>query len=156
MSTSLFDLRDEMKDEVVLYKTPIVYTDALYNKIIIKAAKQYYIDIGQESSWLIQYSIISSTPTLSVNLTLTQREYITVWGQIIFIDQIKADVAKMVSYSTDALSVTQGDKPYKNLSEDRQNLVNRLLELFYKFDSTITSMTPVTSITITELDITYE
>jgi hypothetical protein len=155
MSTSLFDLRDEMKLEVVLYKTPIVYSNTLYDSIITKAAKNFYIDAGKENSWATQYSVVSSTPTLSVDLTLTEREYIVTLCQMIFIDQIKSDVAKLVSYSTDSLSVTQGDKPYRNLSEDRKNLENRLLELFYKLPN-VSSMTPVTSITITNLDITYE
>lgn len=155
MSTSLFDLRDEMKLEVALYKTPITYTDTIYNQIIIKAAKQFYIDTGQESSWNTQYSN-TGTPTLSIDLTLTEREYIETWGQIIFINQIKSDVAKLVSYVTDGLSIAHGDKPYKNLEEDKNILVNRLLELFYKLGSAVNTMTTVTSITVTELEVDYE
>jgi hypothetical protein len=155
VSTNLNELRDEMKLELALYKTPITYTNSLYDSIMLKAAKNFYIDTGKENSWSTQYSVVSSTPTLSVDLTLTEREYIVTLGQIFFIDQIKSDVAKLVSYSTDSLSVTQGDKPYKNLSEDRKNLENRLLELFYKL-SGVSSMTPVTSIIVTNLDVTYE
>jgi hypothetical protein len=154
MSTSLFDLRDNMKDEIALYKTPKVYTDSDYDKIIKKAAKRYYTDIGKANSWKYEF-VDGATPILTIDLTPDQEEYIEIWGQILFIDQIKRDVAKLVSYSTDALSVTQGDKPYKNLSEDRQNLKNRLLELFYKFPG-VSTMTPVTSLDITELDITYD
>lgn len=155
MSTNLLELRDEMISEVALYKTPITYTNTLYNSIITKASKNFYIDTGRENSWATQYSVISSTPTLSIDLTLTEREYIVTLGQIVFIDQIKSDVAKLVSYSTDSLSVTQGDKPYRNLSEDRKNLENRLLELFYKLPN-VSTMTSVTSLTITEIDVTYK
>jgi hypothetical protein len=155
VSTNLLELRDEMISEVALYKTPITYTNTLYNSIITKASKNFYIDTGRENSWATQYSVISSTPTLSIDLTLTEREYIVTLGQIVFIDQIKSDVAKLVSYSTDSLSVTQGDKPYRNLSEDRKNLENRLLELFYKLPN-VSTMTSVTSLTITEIDVTYK
>lgn len=141
--------------EISLYKTPIVYSNIIYDQIMLKAAKNFYIDIGREDSWTIQYSMVSSTPTLSVDLTLTEREYIITLGQIFFIDQIKSDVAKLVSYSTDSLSVTQGDKPYRNLSEDRKNLEQRLLELFYKLPN-VSTMTPITSISIPKLNVTYE
>lgn len=156
MATSLLDLMEEFKDEIALYKTPITYDDSLYQKIIIKASKQFYIDIGWGSLWDSHYSVISSTPTLSIDLSIIEREYIVAWAQIIFVDQIKGDVAKLVSYSTDGLSITQGDKPYKNLSDDRNNLINRLHELFYKFDSDITTMTNITSLDVSNIDVTFE
>ena len=154
MSTSLLDLQQEIQSATALYKTPIVYTPVLYQSITIRAAKQFYIDTGRDGNWNTQYSIVSSTPTFSVDLSLTEQEYIIIWGQMIFIDQVKSDVAKLVSYSTDSLSVTQGDRPYKSLSEDRKNLENRLLELFYKLPG-ISTMTPITSLTITKLDVEY-
>lgn len=156
MATSLLDIMEDFKSEVSLYQTPITYTDALYQKIIIRATKQLYIDVGWTPLWDSHYSIIDDVPTLDINLSILEKEYIIVLAQLIFVDQIKGDVAKLVSYSTDALSVTHGDKPYRNLAEDKANLTNRLKELFYKFGKDITSMTTITSLEVPNIDVTYE
>jgi hypothetical protein len=155
MSTSLHDLRTSFVDEISLYQTPITYTNTLYDKIVKSACKQYYIDTGKEDSWTSDYSDTGATPILNIDLSLTQEQYVLTWAQIIFIKQIRSDVAKLTSYSTDALSVTSSDKPYQSLKNDLNELHTRLTELFYNLGEETTSMTPVTAIEIVSLDVTY-
>jgi hypothetical protein len=154
VSTDLNDLRGEIKDAVALYQTPIVYDDILFDKIVLKAVKQYYIDTGKVNLFNSQY-VTGAMPTLTIDLNLVEREYIIIWGQIIFIDQIRADVSQLVSLTSDAMNLTNMDKPYKNLSEDRKNLTDRLIELFYKLPN-VSTMTPVINISIPKLNVTYE
>jgi len=134
MSTLLADIRDELIDIIKFYQTPITYVSADYDKIVLRGTKRYYVDVGIEDSFSSNYSATPS-PQLSSDLSLSEKEYILVSSQIEFMKQILGDVAQILSYSTDALSVTNADKPYLHLRTDILALELRLSELFYKITS---------------------
>ncbi len=60
---------------------------------------------------------------------LDETEWILLVGQIEFYKTCRSNVDDLTSYTTDAMAVTHGDKPYKNLSqtiselEDERNVV---------------------------------
>ena len=45
---------------------------------------------------------------------------------------MRADVNRIVGYSTDAMSITNADKPYANISQTIAELSNRQRILYYK------------------------
>lgn len=56
-------------------------------------------------------------------LALDEEEWVLLEGEIAFYNMALSNVDDLQSYTTDAMSVTHGDKPYKNIKatvEDRQ------------------------------------
>lgn len=57
------------------------------------------------------------------DLKLDEQEWVLLEGEISFYNMALSNVDDLQSYTTDAMSVTHGDKPYKNIKatvEDRQ------------------------------------
>ena len=57
------------------------------------------------------------------DLVLDEQEWVLLEGEIAFYNMALSNVNDLQSYTTDAMSVTHGDKPYKNIKatvEDRQ------------------------------------
>lgn len=156
MSTSLLSIRDSLKDNVKFYRqrTPIIYaySDSEYLKLATKGVQFLYIDAGW-ATWDLDY-VDSATPTVSKVLTLIEKEYALVSAEIAFWNQCLSDYNTILGFTTDALTVTGASNVGKLITETIVRLNLRLLELFYKLG--VSNMTPVTSITITELDITYQ
>lgn len=59
-------------------------------------------------------------------------EYILLVAQILFFKKVQVDVNKAVSYTTNALSVTGGDKPYAHLKDTIGELQNARREMYYR------------------------
>jgi hypothetical protein len=154
MSTSLISIRDQLIKNVKHQRAPTTYVNDDYLDLAILGAKRLYVDSGIESSWDTEYSS-GATPTISRTLNLTQIEYCVVASEIEFFKSIRNWWNILISYTTDALTVSNAFKPFDFLNLTIEQKENRLLELFYKLPNTST-MTPVTSITVTTLDVTYE
>jgi hypothetical protein len=131
MSTSLTDIKTDLITNVKFQKTPIPMTDDDYMSFVIKAAKRYYVDCGMEDEFNSDYDKV--TYTLNKDLSLSDLEYILLASEIAFRTQIKDDLADIVGYSTDALSITGADKPYKNIQSTINDLETRLSKLAFKF-----------------------
>lgn len=53
-------------------------------------------------------------------------------AQINFLKKVQTNVDTLTSYSTDAMSVTHGDKPYANLQQSITDLVDTQNKIWYK------------------------
>lgn len=49
-----------------------------------------------------------------------------------FYRRVQSDVNRIVGYSTDAMTITNADKPYANISQTVNELLNRQRILYYK------------------------
>jgi hypothetical protein len=131
LATSFTALRDDLKKSVQFYKTPIAYTDDTYNYLLEQGIKRYYTDLNLMDKYSAEYVEMPNQEIL-VNYNIKVQEYIKTAARIEFFTQVKGDAAQLFSYSTNALSVTGGDKPYKNISNDITLGEDRLTELFFK------------------------
>jgi len=129
--TSLTEIQEDLISKVKFQKTPIPMTDSDYLIFVTKGVKRFYVDAGIEDNFVSDFDKTSGT--ILRTLTLTESEYATICAEIAFRNQIKDDLAEIVSYSTNALSVSNGDKPYKNLKETIDVLESRLSKLAFKF-----------------------
>lgn len=55
--------------------------------------------------------------TFSDTLPLDEQEYVLVTAEIQFYRKVQASVDDLTSYTTDAMAVTHGDKPFANLQQ---------------------------------------
>ena len=128
--TSLEDIKAKLISKVKFQETPIIFVDADYISFTVEGAQRLYVDAGSES-WDIEFD--KTLFQLNRAFTLTEREYILIASEIAFRNQIKDDINAIVGYSTNAISITGANSPYKNAEATILSLENRLAKLAFKF-----------------------
>ena len=68
----------------------------------------------------------------SDTLPLDEQLYVLVSAEISFYTKVQKTVDTLTGYSTDALSVTHGDKPFANLQTTITDLKTELRQIWYK------------------------
>jgi len=129
--TSLLDIQEELIGNIKFQATPIPMTPEDYASFTLQGVKRLYVDEGIEDDFLTDYDKTSNT--LLRDLTLTEQEYAWTCAEINFRCQIKDDLAAITGFTTDALSITNADKPYVNAKGTIQALEDRLAILSFKF-----------------------
>ena len=66
------------------------------------------------------------------DLPLDEQEYVILSAQIDFLRKVQTTVDDLTSYTTDAMSVTHGDKPYANLQQTITDLESMRITIWYK------------------------
>jgi hypothetical protein len=132
--TNISELANELKDATRWQKTPLPLSDNDYISIIIRALKRLYIDTGRAS--VFNMDMITKNDDENVcfteDLPIDEAEYVLLCAQIGFFNQVKTDVNNIVGYTTDALSVTNADKPYANIKDSIEKLENERRITYYK------------------------
>lgn len=132
--TNISELANELKDATRWQKTPLPLSNNDYVSIIIRALKRLYIDTGRAS--VFNMDMITKNDDEYVcfteDLPIDEEEYVLLCAQIGFFNQVKTDVNNIVGYTTDALSVTNADKPYANIKDSIEKLENERRITYYK------------------------
>lgn len=68
----------------------------------------------------------------SADILADEYEWLMVTAQIGFFRRVQQDVNTLTGYSTDALTVSNADKPYANLQATLRDLENQQRTLYYK------------------------
>ena len=66
------------------------------------------------------------------DLPLDEEEYVLAAAEVFFLRKVQSTVDQLTSYSTDALSVTHGDKPFANLQQKIIDAETNLRVIWYK------------------------
>ena len=122
-------LADELKAKTEYQETPRQITSEEYTAAIVYGLKRLYIDTGRASAWSDD---LIDNGTFTEDLLIDEIEYVLIMAQMRFFQIVRASVNEMVSYTTNALSVTQGDKPYQNITGTLNELENERRILYYK------------------------
>ena len=65
-------------------------------------------------------------------MSADEYEYVLTTAEISLYRRVQSDVNRIVGYSTDAMTITNADKPYANISQTISELLNRQRILYYK------------------------
>lgn len=134
MSTSLTKMAFELRDETAWQRTPQQLSIDDYTLMICNGLKRLYIDTARASDF--NYNMISSQDNNEVvfenDLQIDEEEYVMICAKINFFRRVATDVNNIVGYTTNALSVTNADKPYANLKDTIEALENDRRTLFFK------------------------
>lgn len=138
--TNVTELAMELKDIVSWQRTPEEMEDADFIKMILNGIKTLYIDTGRASLYskdMIVYPEEESDDPIyfTKDLPIDEEKYVLIVAQIAFFKKVQSDVNNIVSYTTDALSVANADKPYAHLQDTIANLENERRIVFYKMVS---------------------
>ena len=97
--------------------------EADYQEIVRQAIRHLYVMTGRHT----QYAA-DALPELDAD----EYEYVLTTAEIGFYRRVQSDVNRIVGYTTDAMSITNADKPYANISQTIAELTNRQRILYYK------------------------
>lgn len=132
--TDLSRLTEALHSRIEWQKTPEeVYREDLTGYVVL-GIKDLYIMTGRAAQYtdeLFEYE--DGVPIVyKGDLPADEEEYVLTVAQINFFNKVKTDVNNHVGYTTDALSVTHADKPYRYLSETIGDLEQRKRILWFK------------------------
>lgn len=137
--TSITELANELQEITAWQRTPEELDQNDYEKMIVSGIKTLYIDTGRAR----EFSNSMIVPPegegegaeglyFTVDLGIDEEKYVLIVAQIAFFKKVQSDVNNIVSYTTDALSVANADKPYAHLQDTIGNLENERRIVFYK------------------------
>ena len=66
------------------------------------------------------------------DLLLDEKEYVLVTAEIKFYQKVQTSVNQQTSYTTDAMALTHGDKPFANQQQTIDDAKNRQKMYWYK------------------------
>ena len=113
----------ELKQRTEWQDVPVQLTEADYQEIVRQAIRHLYVMTGRSEQYDGETAII---------LNADEYEYALTTAELAFYHKVRADVNRIVGYSTDAMSITNADKPYANISQTIAELSNRQRILYYK------------------------
>lgn len=106
----------------------------LVSQCFTKGLQSMFIQTGRgmqyEDSWLVydENGILESS---TQDLRLDELRYAYLSAKIEFFKKVQTDVNNIVGYTTDALTVTNADKPYQNLGQTIDGLEQELRKVYY-------------------------
>ena len=128
--TDLVKLAQRLHRRIKWQEIPEEMTSADLIDILIDAIRMLYVISGRTFSFsddMIVYEENAetgeTTVTFSDDLALDEQEWLLLKGEIGFYNMAASNFDDLQSYTTDAMAVTHGDKPYKNIKsiiDDRQ------------------------------------
>lgn len=68
----------------------------------------------------------------AADLPLDESEYVLLTAEINFYEKVQSTVNDLTSYTTDAMAVTHGDKPFANIQQKLTDLRDQQTRLWYK------------------------
>lgn len=134
MATSITELAEQLKTLTEYQQTPQPISDEEYEQMIQNAIKRLYIDTQRSSSFNKDWFTYDDTgdATFQQDLPIDEQQYVKLCAQIAFYNKVKADVNRLIGYSTDALTITNADKPYSNIKDTINGLQNERRIIYYK------------------------
>lgn len=134
MATSITTLAQELKTLTEYQQTPQPIEDEEYAMMIQNAIKRLYIDTQRtfsfDKAWFTYND--EGQAIFQQDLPIDEQEYVKLCAQIAFYNKVKADVNRLIGYSTDALTITNADKPYANIKDTIDELQNERRIVYYK------------------------
>lgn len=106
----------------------------LLSRCLTQGLQSMFIATGRgmeyEDAW-ITYDENGLIVSVSEDLKIDELRYAYLRAKIEFFKQVQTDVNNIVGYTTDALTVTNADKPYQNLAQTIELLEKELRQIFY-------------------------
>lgn len=131
---NITELAQEIQELTAWQETPVDLSDNDYVKIVVRAVKKFFVDINRPEEYDITLWTTDDDENTCYNreFLLDEEEYIKILCQIEFFQRVQTDVNNAFGYSTDALTVTNADKPYANLKNTVDDLQHERRIVFNK------------------------
>lgn len=148
-------LAEWLKEKTEWQETPVPLTDKNYINMVIDGIERLFVDTGRSEQY-DEEKYVTVTEESSENneepenpespeegetvtyygydavFPLDERRYIQICSEMNFFSKVQSDVNNTFGYATDALTVTNADKPYANLKDTIDKLDNERRIIYYK------------------------
>lgn len=104
----LTQLATELQQRTQWQQTPVQMIEADYLEIARQAVRHLYVMTGRYTQ-----CDVDDVPELNAD----EYEYVLTTAEISFYRRVQSDVNRIIGYSTDAMTITNADKPYANISQ---------------------------------------
>ena len=101
---------------------------------ITEAIRKLYVISGRSAQFsedMFEYDESGNVENFTETLSLDEEEWVLLEAQIEFYKWVQASHDDMVSYTTDAMSVTHGNKPYEHIGETIDRLEGERNRIWY-------------------------
>lgn len=137
MAISVTEMAETLKEETAWQRTPEPISLEQYEAMVAKAIKRLYVDTSRVFEYSPALMIITENETgrtilFDKDLPIDEELYVMLCAKIEFFRKVQSDVNNIVGYTTDALSVTNADKPYAHLKDTICDLENERRIVYYK------------------------
>lgn len=127
------ELTEEVKVLTAWQETPQPLGTEDYVKIVVRAVKKFFVDINHPEDYDISLWTNDGENTYyDREFMLDEEEYIKILCQIEFFKRVQTDVNNAFGYTTNALTITNADKPYANLQQTLNDLQQERRIVFNK------------------------
>ena len=118
------DLAEEVQELTAWQETPMPLGPSAYIKIVMRALRKFFVDINHPTEYDPNLYIKDDDENVYYDREFfaDEEEYILILCRIEFFKRVQTDVNNTFGYSTDALTVTNADKPYANLKNTLDDL----------------------------------
>lgn len=112
------ELAMELQEITAWQETPYPMKPSDYVKIVNRAVKRFFRDINHPAEFDASL-YVNEDGDLKYNrdFLIDEEDYIMILCQLEFFKRVQMDVNNSFGYTTDALSITNADKPYANLKD---------------------------------------
>ena len=126
-----------LKEKTEWQETPVPLTDLNYIHMVIDGIERLFVDTGRSEQYNEDlYTTLDDDEgsyfVYDADIPLDERRYVQICAEMNFFSKVQSDVNNTFGYSTDALTVTNADKPYANLKDTLSNLDNERRIIYYK------------------------
>lgn len=131
---NITEIANELQEITAWQETPEILSVSDYVKIVVRAVKKFFVDINRPEEYDMTLWTTDDDENTCYNrdFLLDEEEYIKLLCQIEFFKKVQTDVNNSFGYSTDALTVTNADKPYANLKNTLDELQHERRIVFNK------------------------
>ena len=121
---SITELAEEVQSDTAWQETPEVLVKKDYIAMIMRSLRKFFVDINHPEEYDINLYITDDSGGVYYDrdFLIDEIEYILTLCKIEFFKKVQSDVNNTFGYSTDALTVTNADKPYANLKNTIDDL----------------------------------
>lgn len=108
----------------------------LFN-IVIDSICNLYVMTGRDGSYGDHlYEMEDDVPVAYLpDMRPVERMYVVTYAICEFTRKVKSDVNNIVGYTTDAMTITNADKPYQYLAQTVAEYEAKLRKLYYKMNN---------------------
>lgn len=133
MDLNVTQMTDILRDKTSWQATPRGMLASDYRNMIIYGIRHLLIDTGRASMYNREnYEQEDGCEFYRGDFGIDEEEYVLLLAEIQFFRKVQTDLNDQVSYTTDALSVTQGNKPFEHVQQTVNDLELERRRLYYK------------------------
>ena len=126
---NITEMASELQEVTAWQDTPQALLADDYIRIVQRAVRNFFVDINRASEFSKDKYITEVIDEKEVvfydrDFLADEEVYILILCKIEFFQRVQTDVNNAFGYTTNALTVTNADKPYKNLAETLNGLYN--------------------------------